>query len=179
MTLFASPRIILADKKLNQLRRVEEPFFMALSDYADRVISTTHLVKSEDLNHHHTLYAGRCVEWCVQMAYIAAQNCFDDPHPLVFISIRSLSVRSPAQLGDIVQITGRVDYVGESTIGIRIDAAKLQPKDDVKAVATGSFLFCTVDKDGRAAPHGLRAVTPPATEAKWKNAEVEAEAGLS
>ena len=35
---------------------------------------TSHLVKSEDLNHHQTLYAGRCIEWCVEMAYITAQR---------------------------------------------------------------------------------------------------------
>ena len=35
-------------------------------------ITTSHLVKGEDLNHHQTLYGGRCVEWCVQMAFIAA-----------------------------------------------------------------------------------------------------------
>ena len=153
---------------------------MPSSEYTDRAISTTHLVKAEDLNHHHTLYAGRCVEWCVQMAYIAAQNCFEESRPVVFISIRSLSMRSPAHLGDIVQFTGRVDYVGESTIGIRVEATKLQPKDDPKAVASGSFLFCAVDAQGRAMPHGLHAITPSgATAAKWKNAEVEGEAGLS
>ena len=26
------------------------------------IATTDHLVKGEDLNHHHTLYAGRCVE---------------------------------------------------------------------------------------------------------------------
>jgi len=50
----------------------------------------------------------------------------------------------------MVQFVGRVDYVGESTIGIRIDAYKVQPKEDQKPVATGTFLFCTVDENGKA-----------------------------
>ncbi|MBK8268908.1 MAG: acyl-CoA thioesterase [Planctomycetes bacterium] len=118
-------------------------------------LSTLHLVKSEDLNHHQTLYAGRCVEWCVQAAYIAAENCFSDPRPLVFMSIRSLSMRSPARVGDIIQYTGTIDYVGDSTIGVRVDAKILQPKDNQKIVATGTFLFCTVDEQGRALAHDL------------------------
>lgn len=138
-------------------------------------ISTSHLVKSEDLNHHNTLYAGRCVEWSVQMAYIAAENCFDQPRPLVFMSIRSLSMRTPARLGEIIQFTGRVDYIGESTIGIRVDARKLQPKDDPKPVVTGTFLFCTVDEEGRSIPHGLPSLNTPSagSQNRWKNAERE------
>jgi acyl-CoA hydrolase len=138
----------------------------------DQSISTTHLVKSEDLNHHRTLYAGRCVEWCVQMAYIAAENCFDENRPLVFMSIRSLSMREPAHLGEIIQFTGRVDYVGESTIGIRVDGRKLQPKNNPKLVVTGTFLFCTVDETGKAAPHGVPPLAPksPAALNRWKSA---------
>ena len=105
---------------------------MRTGDFTDIPITTTHLVKSEDLNHHRTLYAGRCVEWCVQMAYVAAENCFDQARPLVFMSIRSLSMRTPAQLGEIIQFAGRVDYIGESTIGIRVDGKKLQPKGEQK-----------------------------------------------
>lgn len=149
--------------------------------FNDRVITNTHLVKGEDLNHHKTLYAGRCVEWCVQAGYIAAENCFDKPRPLVFMSIRSLAMRSPAQLGDLIQITGRVDYVGDSTIGIRVDAVALQPRDAQKTVATGTFLFCTVDEAGNAASHGLPAFRGKngSVEASWKQAAREAQPNLS
>lgn len=121
-------------------------------------VSTMNLVKSEDLNHHQTLYAGRCVEWCVQAAYISAESCFPEPRPLVFMSIRSLSMRSPARVGDIVQYTGTIDYIGDSTIGVRVDAKITQPRSDQKVVATGTFLFCTVDEEGRAVSHGLPAL---------------------
>ncbi len=121
----------------------------------DQAVSTMHLVKSEDLNHHQTLYGGRCVEWCVHAAYITAESCFEAPQPLVFMSIRSLSVRAPARLGDIVQFSGLIDYIGDSTIGVRVDARITQPRSDQKIVATGTFLFCSVDENGRAISHGL------------------------
>jgi len=143
----------------------------------DWPITTTHLVKGEDLNHHHTLYGGRCVEWCVHMAYIAAQSSFDETRPLVFMSIRSLSMRAAARLGDMVQIRGRVDHVGESTIGVRIDAIKVQPKSDQKTVATGTFLFCTVDDKGKALPHGLPDVehASKSSTARWAKATRDAQ----
>ena len=69
-------------------------------------------------------------------------------------------MRSPARLGEIIQLTGRVDYVGDSTIGVRVDGHKLQPKDDPKPVVTGTFLFCTVDEEGKAVAHGLPEIKP-------------------
>ena len=138
-----------------------------------REVRTANLVKGEDLNHHQTLYAGRCVEWCTHAAYIAAQSCFVVSQPLVFMSIRSLSMRTPGRLGDVIEFVGRVDYVGESTIGVRVDARKMQPQDDPKPVATGTFLFCAVDEHGKAMPHGLPPIAGQtrSSEKRWKAAE--------
>ncbi len=138
-------------------------------------VTNTHLVKGEDLNHHQTLYGGRCVEWCVHMAYVAAQSCFEDSRPLVFMSIRSLLMRTPARLGDLVEFTACVDYLGETTIGVRVDARRVQPRDDSKPIVTGTFLFCTVDNEGHAVPHELPPVegTTNGTRNRWKRAEEE------
>ncbi|MFQ5424732.1 MAG: hypothetical protein ACE5F9_12230 [Phycisphaerae bacterium] len=143
---------------------------------ADRVMTSSHLVKGEDLNHHQTLYAGRCVDWCVQMAYVTAESCFERPRPLVFMSIRSLSMRTPARLGEMLQLTGRLDYVGESTIGVRVDGRLVQPRDDQKLVVTGTFLFCAVDETARACSHGLPPLADQSSAARnrWKKYEVEA-----
>jgi acyl-CoA hydrolase len=105
------------------------------------------------------------------MAYIAAQSCFHDPTPLVFMSIRSLSMRSSVELGEIVQLQGKVDYIGESTIGVRVDGNKLQPVGEGKPVVTGTFLFCTVDEEGRALAHGLPSLADASASAqrRWKS----------
>jgi len=138
----------------------------------DEVVSTLHLVKGGDLNHHQTLYAGRCVEWCVEAAYVTAESCFANPQPLVFISIRNLSMRSPARVGDLLRYEGRIDYVGESTIGVRVEVRTVQPKDERRAIASGTFLFCTVDEQGRAVEHGLpaRSSSRPSATARWQEA---------
>ncbi|HUN80648.1 MAG TPA: acyl-CoA thioesterase [Phycisphaerae bacterium] len=146
-----------------------------------REVRTACLVKGEDLNHHQTLYAGRCVEWCTHAAYVTAQSCFAIGQPLVFMSIRSLSMRAPARLGEVIEFIGRVDYIGESTIGVRVDARKMQPKDDQKPVATGTFLFCTVDEHGKALPHGLPQIAGQSrsAEKRWKATEESFAASLT
>ena len=40
----------------------------------------THLVKSEDLNHHGTLFAARTASWFVESAFIAAACEYVFPH---------------------------------------------------------------------------------------------------
>ena len=144
------------------------------------VATTTHLVKSEDLNHHQTLYAGRCVEWGVEMAYITAQRCFEHPRPLVFMSIRSLSIRASAKVGDLVELTGRVDYLGESTIGVRVDGRRLQDGTAQRTIVTGTFLFCTIDEQGKAVPHDLPALKNESRSngRQWQRCENESAANL-
>ena len=39
-----------------------------------QTLSVYHLVKSEDLNHHRTLFAGRGAEWLVEAGFIAAAS---------------------------------------------------------------------------------------------------------
>ena len=38
------------------------------------------MIKSEDLNHHGTLFAGRCSEWFVESAFIGAASKLDPKH---------------------------------------------------------------------------------------------------
>jgi len=131
---------------------------------------TTHLVTGADLNHHRTLYAGRCVEWAVQSAYIGAESCFAEPQALVFMSIRNFSMRSAVQVGEMLRYEAAVDYVGESTIGIQVRITTVQPKDAPRLVGRGRFLFCTVDTAGHSQPHGLPELNPAAAP-RWLEAE--------
>lgn len=81
-------------------------------------------------------------------------------------------MRSPARLGELVRFQGAVDYVGASTIGIRVDVRTVQPKDNPRVIATGRFLFCTVDDNGKAVDHGLPEKEPASRGAalRWKTA---------
>jgi len=131
---------------------------------------TIRLVTGADLNHHQTLYAGRCVEWAVQAAYIGAESCFATAQPLVFMSIRNFSMRSAVQVGEMLRLQAAVDYVGDSTIGIQVRITTVQPKDTPRVVGRGRFLFCTVDAAGHSQSHGLPELNPAAAP-RWLEAE--------
>ena len=44
---------------------------------------TTRLVKSQDLNHHGTLFAGRMAEWFTESCFLAASRLLGRPEDLV------------------------------------------------------------------------------------------------
>jgi len=50
---------------------------------------TLRLVKSEDLNHHGTLFAGRTAEWFVESGFIAAASILD-PKTIVCLKIHGM-----------------------------------------------------------------------------------------
>ena len=59
----------------------------------------THLVKSEDLNHHGTLFAARTASWFVESAFIAAACEHGDPSEIVCRNIHGMSFRTPVRNG--------------------------------------------------------------------------------
>lgn len=110
------------------------------------------LVKSEDLNHHGTLFAGRTAEWFVESAFIAAASTIGGPEKVVCLNIHGFVFRTPINRGEIVKFTSKVVHVGKTSIVVytRLDMElnKIQPVE-------GFITFISVDADGKKVPHGL------------------------
>lgn len=114
---------------------------------------TTHLVKSEDLNHHGTLFAARTASWFVEAAFACAACEHGDPSEIVCRNIHGMSFSSPVNCGDIVRFTARVVHVGTTSLMVHVDVvSELTGK---KAV-DGYLTFVTIDHEtGKKKPHGI------------------------
>ena len=110
---------------------------------------TQHLVKSEDLNHHGTLYAGRTAEWFVESGFIAAAS-LTRPENIVCMNIHGMTFTRPIQLGELVCFESVIVFTGRSRMVAHIEM-KASGETDVR----GFITFVHVDKEGRAIPHGL------------------------
>nr|MBP8858314.1 acyl-CoA thioesterase [Anaerolineaceae bacterium] len=69
--------------------------------------TTHHLIKSEDLNHHGTLYAGRSAEWFVESGFTAAASLCGPEH-ILCVMIHGMEFSHPVQLGEIVTFTSKI-----------------------------------------------------------------------
>lgn len=117
------------------------------------------MIKSEDLNHHGTLFAGRCSEWVVESAFIGAASKLDPKHT-VCLKVHGLEFLNPMRLGNILGFESRIVHAGRSSITVYTKVHEIQSVD-IKRL-DGFITFCFADKDSKATPHNL--IITPETE---------------
>lgn len=131
----------------------------------------SHLVRSSDLNHHGTLFAGRMAEWVVEAAFIGAQRALDvDPANLVCLKIHGLIFTRGAVSGDIIELRSHAAYVGRTSVTMYLEACTPNRSD---GPALDGFLTFVHVEGGESTPHGLVVPQPEEGEALllWKRAE--------
>ncbi len=113
------------------------------------------LVKNEDLNHHRTLFAGRCAEWVVESGFIALAN-YLDPHNIVCLKMHGLEFLHPIHAGDVLRFESMLVLARRSTVDVFV-RVHLQ-KNSEMIFCEGFLTFCHVDENARPVPHNLSVV---------------------
>ena len=109
------------------------------------------LVNSEDLNHHNTLFAGRCAEWFVEAGFIAVANELPATN-IVCLKIHGLTFTKPLKSGSIASFQSQIVYVGRSSIKVFV---QLIENSKSPPILDGFLTFVYIDDEGKAKPHGL------------------------
>lgn len=110
---------------------------------------TNRLVKSEDLNHHTTLFAGRTAEWVVESSFIAVAKELN-PQNIVCKNIHGIEIKKPVRNGSIVEFSSKIVYVGRTSITTFTNMI-VKGEEVVRAFIT----FIYVDNETKPAPHNL------------------------
>lgn len=110
---------------------------------------THHLVKSEELNHHGTLYAGRSAEWFVEAGFIAAAALVK-PENIVCLQIHGMVFKRPVKLGEVVCYESKIILTGKSSM---VAYVRVTAQDEL--MLDGFLTFINVDADGHSQPHGV------------------------
>jgi acyl-CoA hydrolase len=122
---------------------------------------TMRLIKSEDLNHHGTLFAGRTAEWFVESGFIAAASLLN-PQNIVCLKIHGMFFTRPAVSGDVLKFSSKVVFAGNSSITSYIHVEK---NGADKPLVDGFVTFIHVDENTRPSPHYIK-ITPATEEDK-------------
>ncbi len=109
------------------------------------------LIKGEDLNHHRTLFAGRCAEWFVEAGFIAAASMLSASN-IVCIKIHGMTFTKPLKSGDIASFESKVIFTGRTSLKVYVT---LKEHNQDEAILEGFITFVYVDDAGYAQPHGL------------------------
>ncbi len=113
--------------------------------------SYVRLVKSEDLNHHQTLFAGRCAEWFVEAGFIAAASVLP-PSKIVCLKLHGLQFTQPMHSGDIAHFESKIVYTGRTSLKVYV---ALRAQSAENPAVSGFITFVHVDDNGAAIPHGI------------------------
>jgi acyl-CoA hydrolase len=114
--------------------------------------NTYKLVKSEDLNHHGTLFAGRMSEWFVESCFITTANEYKHPENLVCVKIQELNFYTPIRKGDIINIQSKICHTGTTSLTVY---GKVTRNSDDKILVDGCLTFVCIDENGCKMPHNL------------------------
>ena len=125
---------------------------------------TMRLVKSEDLNHHGTLFAGRTAEWFVESGFIAAASLLN-PQNIVCLKIHGMFFTKPAVSGDVLKFSSKVVYTGRTSITSYVQVVK---NGADTPLVDGFVTFIHVDEKTKPSPHFLE-INPVTDEDKDLN----------
>jgi acyl-CoA hydrolase len=114
-------------------------------------VYTTRLVKSEDLNHHGTLFAGRTAEWFVESGFLAAATTLT-PKNVVCLKVHGMYFSKPARPGDILRFSSKLIFAGRTSLTSYVE---VKMKGHANPLVSGFVTFIHVDENTKPSPHNL------------------------
>lgn len=119
-----------------------------------RWTDSVRLVKSEDLNHHGTLFAGRTAEWFVESGFVSAAAIIN-PKQVVCLKIHGMYFTKPVGPGQILKFSSKIVFAGKSSLVAYI---KVTTGGDEASFVNGFITFIHVDETTNATPHNIEIV---------------------
>ena len=112
-------------------------------------VVTHRFVKSEDLNHHGTLFAGRMSEWFVESGLMAVAAHLP-PRNIVCVRVHGMNFTQPVDLGETVKLESKAVYAGNTSVTTNTSISVRGTE-----ILNGFITFVNVDVNGNPQPHGL------------------------
>ena len=113
--------------------------------------TTYRLVKSEDLNHHGTLFAGRTAEWFVESGFVSAAALINPKH-VVCLKIHGMYFTKPVKPGQIVNFTSKIVYTGNTSL---VSHIQVTSTDSEEPIVSGFITFIHVNEATKSTPHNI------------------------
>lgn len=97
-------------------------------------------------NHYDTLFGGTAMQLMDEVAFITATRF--SRQRMVTVSSDRIDFKKPIPAGTIIELVGRVTYLGNTSLKIRVDIYIEQMYEDKREKAiTGEFTFVAIDAD--------------------------------
>jgi acyl-CoA hydrolase len=100
-------------------------------------------------NHYDTLFGGTAMQFMDEVAFITATRY--SRQKMVTVSSDKIDFKKPIPHGTIIELVGRVTYLGTTSLKVRVDifVEEMYSSQRDKAV-TGEFTFVAIDENKKA-----------------------------
>ena len=111
----------------------------------DSYTESCHFLMHQHLNGAGRLFGGILMQWIDETAgFVARRHC--NSH-LVTACIDNLSFKEGAHLNDFIVLTGRITYVGNSSVEVRVDTFVENLEGERRRINTAYVVMIAIDKD--------------------------------
>jgi acyl-CoA hydrolase len=112
---------------------------------------TLELVFPNNTNHLGNLFGGALMAWMDKVGGFAAMR---RAHSTVAtVSMDHIEFKTPIKEGDLVELVGRVEQVGRTSLTVRVEASREDLMSGSRELCSiGHFTFVALDEDGRPKP---------------------------
>lgn len=134
----------------------------------DSLTEQSHLVMNFDLNGAGRLFGGRLLQWIDEVAGIVAKRHSESN--IITASIDNLQFKAGAYVNDTVVIVGRVTYVGNSSMEVRLDSYVEDMYNVRRPINRAYFVMVALDEDEKPKQVPLIELETEAQKAEWEGA---------
>ena len=127
---------------------------------------TSKLIKSQDLNHHDTLFAGRLAEWIAEASFMGASDLYGkygETDHLVAVEMHSMKYLGPSFNGDIIRFVTTGIQAGRTSLTVHTKALR---NDTDEKIAECFVTFVCIDFEKQKIPHNIVIDEPETQEEK-------------
>ena len=137
---------------------------------SDSITESSKIIQSKDINGQIRLFGGRLMEWIDEVAALTAmRHCGG---LVTTCAVDNLVFKHGAKINQVVVLKGRVTYVGNTSLEVRVDTYLEELVTGERFAINHVYLICVhINDDGRPLPirYGLDIQTEE-EQAEWDGA---------
>lgn len=128
-----------------------------------------YIIRSKDINGFGRLFGGLLMQWIDELAgIITRRHCGME---VTTAAIDNLSFKSGAYLNDMVVLSGKLTYVGNSSMEVRVDTYIEDKQGKRKSINRAYIVMVAIDGEGRAVGVPGLEIETEVERAEWAGGE--------
>lgn len=149
--------------KMGQEEKIE-----SFKTVQDSITECTHIVIARHLNGANRLFGGQLMEWIDIVGGIVARR--HSEHNVITAAIDNLQFKAGCHNNDIVLLIGKITYVGNSSMEVRVDTY-VEGTDGVRKPINRAYLvLVAIDEQENTVRVPRLKITTEAEQAEWDGA---------